>query len=68
MFILLFLLWSIAIACLLWLLPELFVYGLARFMTTYFGGDAPRFPLWYTLATAFMLSAAVTCTVAIVSL
>lgn len=51
MYFLLFMLWFIALIFNCWLLPELLIYGIAKFAATYFGGDMP------TLSVGGVLSA-----------
>ena len=52
--------WLIAGALILWLLPDIFVYGLGQFFASIMGGDPLPFPTAKTLAAAFSTSVAIT--------
>ncbi len=55
-------LWTVAFIFNIWLLPEILIYAMAKFATTYFGGVAPEFPTWQVVAASIINSMCVTLT------
>lgn len=68
MYFLLFLLWFIALIFNCHLLPELLVYGMAKFAATYFGGDMPALPVGELLSTCAVNAVAITISLHVIKL